>query len=270
MKTMDRKRKYLILCPVLVVLWLFPLLYGGGETDAGFWRSAAAYLLFLPAALCCILLPNRLAALLSAAAVGAGLCVLQPSAVYDVLPVLLLCGWLRCLRDFRSGQSVRVYLEILTDLIYAWLVAAVVRLFRSGYAFIRIEKADDRTIPELCLTALVFLFFAVLFFTGFGDGARQSSAKKADRKKTKREERGVVGLIPTPVTSRAFCGLCALLLAVCVLLYTNRGLLEENALFLRSGFRLLFFPWMVLLFLVLDSFFPSLSDWKRLPLFAGR
>ncbi len=263
---MDKKKTYLILCPVLIVLWLFPLLYSGLSADAGFIRSAAACPLSLAALLLCRLLPNRHAALLCVPAVGAGICFLLPSAVYDVLPALLLCGWLRCWRENEKGNSVRAYLEVYTDLIYAYLAAAVIRLIRYGYSFIRIERADFQTVPDLCLMALVFLACAAAFIFRAGDKARSSAAVKGNKKTERRAEKRIVGLIPVSVSLRTFWAFAALLLAVCLAQYTDSRLIAENNLFFRSGFRLLFFPWMALLFLVLDEFLPKSAFGKRFSL----
>lgn len=264
---MSKKKKYMILCPVLVVLWLFPLLYGDLSMDAEYVKSLAACLLFLAGVLLSRLVPNRHAALLSATAVGAGLCVLWPSAAYDFLPALLLCGWLRCYLEYEKGNAVRVYFEVFTDLIYAYLAAVAVRLIRSGYAFVRIEKSDFQTVPDLCLMALVFLFFAAMFFMGAGKTERSAynikGNKKEKQKKARGVEKGFAGLIPVRGSLRTFWGLCVLLLAACLLQYTDSKLIAENILFFRTGFRLMFFPWMVLLFLVLDTFFSDVASWKR-------
>lgn len=267
---MNKKKKYNIVCPVLIVFWLLPLLYGDLSVDAEYVKSLAACLLFLAAALLGWLLPNRHAALLSAAAVGAGLCVLYPAAVYDILPVVLLCGWLRSYREHEKGNAVRVYFEVFTDLMYAYLVAVVIRLIRSGYKFITIETADIQTIPDLSLMVLVFLFFVALLFWGTGKTAqlayniKGNKNRKEKSKKARGVEKGFVGLIPVVVSQRTFWGFCALLLAACLMQYTDSKLIAENMQFFRSGFRLLFFPWMVLLFLVLDAFFPKVASWKRM------
>lgn len=267
---MNKTKLYIILCPVLIVLWLFPLLYGNLPMNAESVRLLAAWLLSLAAALLCRLLPNRHAALLSASAAGAGLCALYPAAAYDVLSVVLLCCWLRCYLEYKKGNAVRVYFEVFTDLIYAYLAAVAVRLIRSGYTFIRIETADIQTIPDLCLMALVFLFFVALFFMGAGKTKHSANSIKGNRNKNEKQKKargtewGFIGLIPVRVSLRTFWGFSVLLLAVCLLQYTDSKLIAENNLFFRTGFRLMFFPWMVLLFLVLDAFFPDAASWKRM------
>lgn len=270
MNEINKKKKYIILCSVLIVFWLLPLLYGNFSVDAEYVKSLAACLLFLAAALLSLLLPNRHAALISASAVGAGLCALYPAAAYDVLPVVLLCCWLRCYLEYKKGNAVRVYFEVFTDLIYAYLAAVAVRLIRSGYTFIRIETADIQTIPDLCLMALVFLFFVALFFMGAGKTKHSANSIKGNRNKNEKQKKargtewGFIGLIPVRISLRTFWGFSVLLLAVCLLQYTDSKLIAENNLFFRTGFRLMFFPWMVLLFLVLDAFFPDAASWKRM------
>ena len=168
---MRKKRAYLVLCPVLFVLWVFPVLYGGFSWDDGFIRPASSYLLFIAAALLSRLPKSLHAALISASAVGAASCALYPAAVFDILPTLLLCLWLRCWEEHEKGNGGRVYFEVVTDLIYASLIAAVVRLIRSGYSFLKIQPADEQTLPELLLMAFVLLFFVFLFAVGAGNRA---------------------------------------------------------------------------------------------------
>lgn len=262
---MKTKKIYIILCPVLIVFWLFPLFYGGVNVEVGYIKIIVSYLLFLVAAVMACGLPNRHAALVSASVLGAGLCCLSPSAVYDTLPVLLLCCWLRCWVEHEKGNVGRIEPELFTDLIYVCLAAAVIRLISSGYSFIEINKPDMQTIPELCVMAFLLLFFMLLFILGPGS-ARQPFYHKGKEKKKIRDRSGkkYVGLIPTVISLRTFFGFCALLLSVCLLQYTNSALVFEANLYFRAGFRLLFFPWMVLLFLVLDALFKDPGSWDRL------
>ena len=256
---MNKKRSYILLCPVLIVFWFFPVLfYGSFMLDPENVRSLAAGFVFLAAALLCRLLPNIWAAAISAAVLSVGLCLLQPSAVFDTLPVLLLCGWLRCYAENEKGNAATVLSELFTDLIYAYVAAAVIRLIRAGYTFIKIETADTHTFPDLCLMALVFLLFFVCFLLKTGNETPTAAHTKEKKKRGSRAERKIVGLIPVTVSPRTFWGFAALLLAACLLQYTNCRLTAENILFLRSGFRLLFFPWMVLLFFALDAFSPRI------------
>ena len=261
---MNLKKKYLFLCPLLIIFWFFPLIGSVTSPDADFFRSSAAALLFLAAVLLCRLLPNRHAALVSALVVGAATCVVWRAAVYDMLPALLLCGWLRCYREREKGNTVTVYFEVVTDLIYAWLVAAVIRLIGNGYSFVGFENVAADPFADFCLMALVFLFFVVLFMVDKKNKAVPPNKEKGNRKKTGRAEKRIVGVIPVVISLRTFWGLSALLLAVCLLQYTNSALAFESNLYFRTGFRLLFFPWMVLLFLILDTYFPDVAAWKRL------
>lgn len=261
---MNLKKKYLLMCPLLIVFWFFPLIGNVISPDADFFRSAAACLLFLAAVLLCRMLPNRHAALVSALTTGAALCVVWRAAVYDTLPALLLCCWLRCYREREKGNSVTVYFEVITDLIYAWLVAVVIRLIRSGYSFVGFVNAEADPFADFCLMALVFLFFVVLFLAEKKNKAISPNKEKGNRKKSGRAERRIVGVIPVLISPRTFWGFSAILLAACLLQYTNSALVFEANLYFRTGFRLLFFPWMVLLFLILDACFPDVAAWKRL------
>ena len=264
MKTMDRKKQYIILCPLLVIFWLFPLIGNALTADAYFFRCAAVYLLFLVAALLCRLLPNRHAALISAPAVCAASCALLPSAVFSVLPVILLCCLLRCYREYEKGNTVTVYFESVTDLIYVYLVAAVIRLIRSGFSFVGISRKDDSAISDFCLMALVFVFFISVFIADKGQKPQKNGGSKGKKERSGRAEKRMVGVIPVRISSRTFWGLTALVLAACLLQYTNSALVPESNLHFRSGFRLLFFPWMVLLFLALETFLPDADAWKRM------
>ena len=261
---MNKKRKCILLCPLLIVFWLIPLFKTYQSIDAEYLKSAAACLLFLTAALICRLLPNCHAALISTCFLGVGLCVFFPTGVYDVAPTLLLCCWLRCYLESGYGRNVKVYYEVFTDLIYLYLVAAVVRLIRSGYSFLEIQSTDMQSIPDLCLMVLVLMYFTAFFFRKDKNVARQRTPQKKAKQRTPRRAGGnVVGLIPVVVSRRTFFGFCSLLLLASVLQYTNGNLIIETTLFLRSGFRLLFFPWMVLLYIVLDWNSPYLFPWDR-------
>lgn len=258
---MDRKKQYIILCPLLVVFWLFPLIGNALTADAFFFRCAAVYLLFLIAALLCRLLPNRHAALISAPAVCAASCALLPSAVFSVFPVILLCCWLRCYREYAKGNTVTVYFEAVTDLIYVYLIAAAIRLIRSGFSFVGISKKDDSAISDYCLIALVFVFFIAVFIA---DKGQKNAGPKDKKEKSGRAEKRMVGVIPVRISSRTFWGFAAIVLAACMLQYANSALVPESNLYFRSGFRMLFFPWTVLLFLALEAFFPDADAWKRM------
>lgn len=260
---MNLKKKYLLLCPLLAVLWFFPLIGSVTSADVYLYQSAAACLLFLAAVLLCRLLPNRHAALVSALAVGVASCAVWSAAVFDNLPVLLLCGWLRCYREREKGNSVTVYFEVITDLIYAWLVAVVIRLIRSGYSFVGGGSTASDPFPELCLMALVFLLFVILFIVEKRNKAIPPERVKGKRNKADRKEKRIVGVIPVVISLRTFWGLSTLLLAACLLQYTNSALVFESNLYFRTGFRLLFFPWMALLFFVLEALFRDSGAWNR-------
>ena len=162
---MKEKLKKIVMYAGLVAIWLLPLLCGTLSFDVEFIKMAAAYLIFLAAAVLCRLLPNIHAALISAVVLGAGLCVLWRPAAYDIAPGLLLCCWLRCYMAYEKGNRGRVYFELFTDLIYAYLAAVVIRLIRSGYSFVEIRSTDTQSVPDLCLMALVFLLFSFLFLS---------------------------------------------------------------------------------------------------------
>ena len=247
---MKKKKSYFILCPVLIFFWFFPLLYGGLSFDAEYVKALAAPLLYLIAAMLCRLLSNLHVAMISAMAVGVGLCVLNPWAGYDFLPVLLLCCWLRCYMEKEKGNDVRIYFELFTDLFYASLVFIVIRLIRNGYSFIKVEYADTQTVSEVCIMAVVFLFFFVLFFLVRKNNTHNTNRMKNKQKKAHGSEIEFTGLIPVRPSMRTFCGFCVLLLVACFLQYTNSKLIHENILFMRTGFRVLFFPWMVMLFML--------------------
>lgn len=261
--TMKKKLKTIALCAVLILLWLFPVIYGGRLSDTDFIKAAGSVLLFLAAAALSRLLPNRHAALIAALAIGAGSCALRPAAVFDTLPALLLCCWLRCYREQETGRAVRAYLEVLTDLVFACPVAAAVRLAGSGYRFARLEAADSETLPELALMAFVLLAFLVFFAVGWGNALPPAGAAKNKKKAKRGEGRKVVGLIPVYVSARTFWGLCAVLLAACLAQYTNARLIPEATLVFSTRYRLLFLPWMTLLFLSLDAFYPGTALGKR-------
>ena len=256
---MKKKKQYCILCPVLVVLWLFPVFYGGFSGDMEYIKALVAYLLLLVAVLLCWCLPKYHAALLSAAAVGAGLCLLLPSAVYDILPVLLLCCWLRCWKEYKKGNTVSVYIEFFTDLIYASLVAGIIRLFRFGYSFLKIQRTDIHSISDLSLAALVFLSFIVLFIIGTESHIQPTNEKNENLKRARGAGRRYFGIIPISVSLRSFWGFCVLLFLVSLLQATDSALIPETTLFFRSGFRLLLLPWMVLVFVVLNTVFPDFA-----------
>ena len=250
------KEKLKITVPVLLLLalWLIPLYSGGLTWDADFIKTVAAYGLYTAATFLCGLLSNRHAALISALLLGAALCVLQPNAVYDILPPLLLCGWLRCYSEREKGNAVTVYFELFTDLLYACFGMSVIRLISYGYHFPDIKKSDLRTVPELCLMVFVLLLFAVLFIAGAGGKAESDKEKQ---KKTRRAQRGITGMLPVYISLRTFWGFCALYLAVCLAHYTSVMHMHEAFLFFRTGYRLLFLPWLVLLYFALAAFLPK-------------
>ena len=261
---MKAKLKNGVLCLVLIAFWLLPLLFGDRSTDAEYFKTAGAYLLYLAAALVCRFFPNLHAALIAALLMGGAVCVLSHSAIYNIVPVLLLCCWLRCYLEQENGETGTGKLELFTDMIYAVSVAVAVRLIRFGYSFTTFNATDIQAVPDLCLMALVLVLFVVLFLFGFGNKARRISAGKRSRKKTRRADHGMVGVIPVYISFRTFWGFCALLLVLFLLQVTNSRLVEEAFLVARSGFRLLFFPWTVLLFLVLDVFLPKTVLWGQL------
>lgn len=250
---MKEKLKSFILSFLLLFLWLIPLYSVGGSFDGNFIKSIVVYILFTIAAYLCYFLPNRHAALIIPGVLGVVICVLRPAAAFDTLSALLLCCWLRCYLEYKKGNTVTIYLELYTDLIYAYLVAALIRLIRRGYSFLEINNTDVQAVPDICLMVFVLLLFSVFFVFFKNDKAQLVSAEKK-RKKTRRSEKKVVGIIPVFISLRTFWGLCVVILAVSLLQYLNSGMTEETFLFFRSGFRLLFLPWIVLLFFVFDAF----------------
>ena len=254
--------RYIVPCSLLIVFWMIPML----ETvtaDGIFIRSAVANALFLAAAVCSRALPNRHVALVSALLTGVIFCIVQPAAVFDVLPVLLLCCWLRCYLEKEKDNNVSGWFEVITDLIYLSLVATIVRLVRSGYSFMDISKADRQTVPDIALMILILLLFAGLFAFNAGGEALKVSSGKDKRKQGDRASRGIAGLIPVFTTLRTFWGFCAILLAASILMYTDRSLIVESNVLARSGMRFLSFPWMILLFCIIDGLLPETVAFRK-------
>ena len=109
---------------------------------------------------------------------------------------------------------------------------------------------------------ILFLAAVVLFLTGAGNETANARPAK-EKRKARSVERRMAGVIPVYTVPRTFWGFCVLLLAVSFLQYTNSRLMAESFLFYISGFRLLFLPWMVLLFLVLEMFLPRTAFGRR-------
>ncbi len=247
---------------LLTVFWLIPLVSHSVTFDTDFVKIIVSYGLFAVAAYLCFLLPNRHAALIVAVMLGAGMCFVSSIAVYDILPALLLCCWLRCYSEREKGSSVSVYFELFTDLIYAYLVAAVVRLVRYGYIPADFRNMDIQSMADLCLSVVVLCVFLILFIGGYGK-ASPSSVDKKNRKSTTRSGRRIVGVMPVYISLRTFWGFCVVLLAASLLQFVNGNLVTENSVFFRTGFRFLFFPWMMLLFFALDEILSRNTAIKR-------
>ena len=253
---MKQKLKIVVYGLLLTFFWLIPLVYHKVTFDAGFIKIIVSYGLLTFAAYLCFLLQNRHVALILTMMFGAGICLVSSIAAFDIIPVLLLCCWLRCYLEREKGYSVSGYLQLFTNLIYAYLVAVAVRIIRSGYALISLENMDDQSKTDLCLMTLVFCIFLVMFITGYGKVSPASSGK-GNGGKTINSERRIVGVIPVYISLRTFWGFCAILLAVSLLQFTNNCLGHENYVFLFAGFRFLFLPWMILLLFSMNAFPPG-------------
>ena len=262
MNTMNKKLKYIILGGGLLVFWIVPLVFVDPSLDSVVIKAVLSYLLFLAAVSFCHLLPNRHAALIVTVVLGIVICVLQPIAVFDIMPAMLLCCWLRCYLEYKNGNPVTVYLELFTDLLYVYLIAAVIRLTRHGYSLVQISVTCIQVIPDICLMMFVLLLFSVFFFFGTSSEEERNSPTEKRKKNLRRAERKMVGTMPVLVSLRTFWAFCALCLATAFLQYINGNLIEESALVFRTGFRLLFLPWLVLLFISLAVFSPKLTQLK--------
>lgn len=261
---MKKVLRYIVPCSLLIVFWLIRM-FRTGTADGLFIRSAVSGALFLAAAVCVRVIPNRHAALAAGLAAGVAFCIVQPSAVFDTLPALLLCCWLRCYLEKEKGDYPAGWFELITDLIYLDLAAIVVRLVRYGYSLTDINFADIQMVPDVILMALILLLFAGLFAFNAGGAARTDVPAKDKRKKGGgRGSRGMVGVIPVFTAVRTFWGFCAVLLSASLLLYTDSRLIEETNTLARTGLRLMFLPWMILLFVIADAFLPRIDAVRRM------
>ena len=252
---MRQKLKIVVYGLLLIICWLIPLVSHSVTFDADFIKIIVSYGLLILAAYLCFLLENRHVSLILTILFGAGICVVSSAAAYGILPVLLLCCWLRCYLEREKGRSVSIFFQLFTNLIYAYLVAAAVRILRYGYALMRIENIDDQSRIDLCLMVMVLCVFFVMFVGGYGKASPAYSGKR-NREKNISSERRIVGVIPVYISLRTFWGFCVILLAVSVLQFTNEYLGYEKYVFLFAGFRLLFLPWLILLLLSMNAFPP--------------